>query len=274
MHDKTIRFPATETLVLDQQGVILHVGLNRPEVRNAMSALMVRELITVFNLIKDDSSVRSVVMRGAGGSFCAGGDIGDMLSLRMQAVEQGDQSVYVQFNRSFGRLIHLVNHAPQIVVVVLEGAVLGGGMGLACVSDVALCLDQTTFGLPETCLGVIPAQIAPFVVQRIGLTQARRYALLGHRFDGVEAARIGLVHQSFATVDALDAALHEVLQQIKRTAPNATRVTKGVLHRAASNEPIEALLDDVAIKFADALILEGTEGTLAFIEKRLPSWAQ
>ncbi len=274
MHDKTIRFPETKTLVLDQQGVILHVGLNRPEVRNAMSAQMVCELAAVFNMIKEDPNIRAVVLRGAGGSFCAGADISDMVNLRMQAMEQGNQSVYIQFNRSFGSLIDLVNQAPQVVVAVLEGAVLGGGLGLACVSDVALCLDHTTFGLPETGLGVIPAQIAPFIVQRIGLTQARRYALLGHRFDGVEAVRIGLVHQSFRTVDALEAALNELLQQVKRTAPNATRVTKSILHRAASPEPLDTLLDDVAVKFADAVNLEGAEGTLAFIEKRLPSWAQ
>lgn len=266
--------PITETLVLEQHGAILHVLLNRPEVRNAMSAQMVGELTAVFNRIKDDSNIRGVVLRGAAGSFCAGADLKDMTGLRMKAVEQGDHSVYVEFNRTFGTLISLVNQAPQIVVAVLEGAVLGGGFGLACVSDVALCLDNTKFGLPETGLGVIPAQIAPFVVQRIGLTQARRYALLGNRFEGAEAERIGLVHQSLATVDLLEAALAEVLQQIKRTAPNASRVTKDILHRAASNQPLDALLDDVAVKFAEAVAGEGVEGTMAFIQKRLPNWAE
>jgi isohexenylglutaconyl-CoA hydratase len=213
------------------------------------------------------------VLRGAGGSFCAGADLKDMTNLRMKAFEKGNE-VYVQFNRSFGTLIQMVNQAPQIVVAVLEGAVLGGGFGLACVSDVALCLDNTKFGLPETGLGVIPAQIAPFVVQRIGLTQARRYALLGNRFDGAEAERIGLVHQSLTTVELLDAALNEVLTQIKRTAPNASRVTKEILHRAAALEPLEGLLDDVAVKFAEAVTTEGMEGTMAFVQKRLPSWAE
>ena len=264
--------PATQTLILEQRGAILHVRLNRPEVRNAMSSEMVADLIAVFTRIKDDATVRGVVLRGEGGSFCAGADLKDMTGLRMQAVEKGSE-VYVKFNRSFGTLIQTVNEAPQIVVAVLEGAVLGGGFGLACVSDVALCLDNTKFGLPETGLGVIPAQIAPFVVQRIGLTQARRYALLGNRFEGAEAERIGLVHQSLATVELLDAALDEVLSQIKRTAPKASRVTKDILHRAAGQEPLEGLLDDVAVKFAEAATTEGLEGTLAFVQKRLPSWA-
>lgn len=273
MGEMTMALPITETLILEQRGAILHVTLNRPEVRNAMSEQLVSELISVFTAIKDDSSVRGVVLRGAGGSFCAGADIKDMSGLRMKAMEQGDHSVYVKFNRTFGTLINTVNQAPQIVVVVLEGAVLGGGFGLACVSDVALCLDSTKFGLPETGLGVIPAQIAPFVVQRIGLTQARRYALLGNRFEGAEAARIGLVHQTFAAVEELETALDEVLQQIKRTAPNASRVTKEILHRAAALEPLDGLLDYVAVKFAEAVTTEGMEGTMAFVQKRLPSWA-
>ena len=273
MGEMTMTLPITETLILEQRGAILHVTLNRPEVRNAMSEQLVRELTSVFTAIKDDTNIRGVVLRGAGGSFCAGADIKDMSGLRMKAMEDGDQSVYVKFNRTFGTLINIVNQAPQIVVAVLEGAVLGGGFGLACVSDVALCLDNTKFGLPETGLGVIPAQIAPFVVQRIGLTQARRYALLGNRFEGAEAERIGLVHQSLATVELLDAALNEVLSQIKRTAPNASRVTKEIIHRAAAQEPLHALLDDVAVKFAEAATTEGLEGTMAFVQKRLPNWA-
>ncbi len=265
--------PDTQALVLDQQGPILHVLLNRPEVRNAMSSQMVSELMAVFESIKDDTTIRGVVLRGAGGSFCAGADLKDMTGLRVKAMEEGSHDVYVKFNRGFGTMIDIVNNAPQIVVAVLEGAVLGGGFGLACVSDVALCLDNTKFGLPETGLGVIPAQIAPFVVQRIGLTQARRYALLGNRFEGAEAARIGLVHQSFENVEQLDAGLAEVLQQIKRTAPNASRVTKDILHRVG-HELLSGLLDDVAVKFAEAAATEGMEGTLAFVQKRLPSWAE
>lgn len=264
--------PETQTLHLEQHGPILHILLNRPDVRNAMSAQMVNELIDVFKRIANDTSVRGVVLRGAGGSFCAGADLKDMVGMRVKAAQEGTNEVYATFNRCFGTMIDIVNQAPQIVVAVLEGAVLGGGFGLACVSDVALSLDSTNFGLPETGLGVIPAQIAPFIVQRLGLTQARRYALLGNRFDGKEAARIGLVHESFADVDLLNSALETVLKQIKRTAPNASRVTKAILHRVG-HEPLEGLLDDVAVKFAEAATTEGLEGTMAFVEKRLPNWA-
>ena len=265
--------PVTKTLSLDLQGPILHILLNRPEVRNAMSGEMVGELSAVFDSIKDDAAVRGVVIRGAGGSFCAGADLKDMTHMRVQAAKDGNSSVYSIFNRSLGAMLVKINQAPQIVVAVLEGAVLGGGFGLACISDVALTLDDTKFGLPETGLGLPPAQIAPFIVQRLGLTQARRYALLGNRFEGAEAAKIGLAHESFATVDALNAGLDKVLKQIKRTAPNASRVTKAILFRAVALDPIEGLLDDVALEFAHAATTEGLEGTLAFVEKRLPAWA-
>lgn len=264
-----------QTLQLQQDGAVLHITLNRPETRNAMSELMLRELVNVFTAIKDDLNIRAVVLRGAGGHFCAGGDIKDMAALRAEAMSAGNHEGYIRFNRAFGTLIEQVNHAPQVVVAVLEGAVLGGGFGLACVSDVALCRDTAQFGLPETGLGVIPAQIAPFVVQRIGLTQARRLALLGNRFDGQEAARIGIVHDVLNSDEALNEALATTLQQIRRTAPQASRVTKALLHNSTQVSDLGKTLDQAAVQFAAAVSSdEGSEGTLAFIQKRLPKWAE
>ncbi|RYD87230.1 MAG: enoyl-CoA hydratase/isomerase family protein, partial [Sphingobacteriales bacterium] len=232
---ESVRTPLSDlfdTIVVTRQTAILQVTLNRPEQRNAMSEQMVRELSQLFAQIEDDTSIRAVVLRGAGGHFCAGGDIKDMAALRAEAIAVGSEDGYVRFNRAFGSLIEQVNHAPQVVVAVLEGAVLGGGFGLACVSDVALCRDNAQFGLPETGLGIIPAQIAPFVVQRIGLTQARRLALLGMRFDGMEALRLGIVHQVAHSLDALETSLQQIIQQLYRTAPMASRSTKAILHQS------------------------------------------
>jgi len=263
-----------ETLIVQQHGAVLHVTLNRPEQRNAMSAQMLNELIEVFGQIKDDLSIRAVVLRGAGGHFCAGGDIKDMAALRMAAAQAASNQPYIAFNRLFGTLIETVNHAPQIVVVVLEGAVLGGGFGLACVSDLAISREDAQFGLPETGLGVIPAQIAPFVVQRIGITQARRVALLGLRFSGAEAVRLGIAHTLVTDEAALQTELNASLQQIQRAAPNASRVTKALLHQVAATD-LSGLLDQAAVQFAEAVgSAEGMEGTMAFIQKRLPNWAE
>ncbi|RZG70344.1 enoyl-CoA hydratase/isomerase family protein [Acinetobacter wuhouensis] len=261
-----------DSIQLEQDGSILTLWLNRPESRNAMSLNMVKAIQQVFKAIENDLSIRAVILRGQGGHFCAGGDIKDMAQLRGEATTAGSNQPYVDFNRQFGHMIQQVDQASQTVVAILEGAVLGGGFGLACVSDIAISLADAKFGLPETGLGVIPAQIAPFVVKRIGLTQARRLALLGTRFDGQTALKVGVVHEVVENQQDLDALLSETIQQIKRTAPQASRVTKALLHRTL-NEPLNSLLDDAAQQFANAVGGdEGMEGTMAFIQKRNPNW--
>ena len=261
-----------DSIQLEQDGSILTLWLNRPESRNAMSLNMVKAIQQVFKAIENDLSIRAVILRGQGGHFCAGGDIKDMAQLRGEAAAAGSNQPYVDFNRQFGYMIQQVDQAPQTVVAILEGAVLGGGFGLACVSDIAISLADAKFGLPETGLGVIPAQIAPFVVKRIGLTQARRLALLGTRFDGQTALKVGVVHEVVDNQQGLEALLSETIQQIKRTAPQASRVTKALLHRTL-NEPLNSLLDDAAQQFANAVGgEEGMEGTMAFIQKRNPNW--
>lgn len=261
------------SIQLEQDGSILYLWLNRPESRNAMNLNMVKAIQQVFAAIQDDLSIRAIIIRGEGATFCAGGDIKDMAALRVDAANAGSLQPYAEFNRRFGAMLEQVDVAPQTVVVILEGAVLGGGFGLACVSDVAISRDNTQFGLPETGLGVIPAQIAPFVVKRIGLTQARRLALLGMRFEGHTALKVGVVHEIAHNELELEQLLQEIIEQIKRAAPQASRMTKALLHRTL-NEPLNDLLDDAAQQFAQAVGgVEGQEGTMAFIQKRLPNWA-
>lgn len=268
----SITLPNTETLLLEQKDHALHITLNRPKARNAMSLVMVNELMAVFETIADNLDIRAVVLRGAEGNFCAGGDIKDMAGARAALSNKDGSDPFYELNRAFGRMLTYANQIPQVLIVVTEGAVLGGGFGLACISDVALSLNSTKFGLPETGLGIPPAQIAPFVVTRIGLTQARRLALLGARFDGAEALRLGIVHESHETIEALEEALDKVLLQVKRCAPQVNRLTKKLI-LSVGNEPLETLLDSAAKSFSAAVQgAEGQEGTMAFIQKRDPSW--
>ncbi len=161
--------------------------------------------------------------------------------------------------------------APRIVVI---DAQIGGGFGLACVSDVAITLHDAKFGLPETGLGILPAQIAPFVVQRVGLTQARRLALMGARFNGTEAVRLGIAHSVANNADELEAELALTLSHIKKCAPTANRLTKQLLHRVGA-EPLAQLLDDAALQFSHCVSsAEGAEGTMAFVQKRSAAWAE
>lgn len=265
--------PHCETLLLEKNGPALHVTINRPDVRNAMSLQMVAELSTVFSQIESDLHIRAVVIRGAGGHFCAGGDIKDMAGARGQKAGDGEADPFYRLNRAFGQMIQQVNESSKVVIAVTEGAVMGGGFGLACVSDVAIAGATAKFGMPETTLGVIPAQIAPFVVERIGLTQARRLALLGLRIDAEEACRLGIVHQTARSDDELREQIDRAIDRVRQCAPVATAETKALLHRVG-HESMSGLLDSAAEKFAKAIRGdEGAEGTLAFMQKRPPAWA-
>ena len=266
--------PHCETLLLKKQGLTLHLTLNRPQSRNAMSLEMVAELSTLFSQIEPDASIRAVVIRGTGGHFCAGGDIKDMAAARNEKVDEGEADPLYRLNRAFGQMIQQVNQSSKVVIAVVEGAVMGGGFGLACVSDVAIAGPTAKFGIPETTLGVIPAQIAPFVVERIGLTQARRLALLGLRVDGQEALGLGIVHQAARSDEELENMLGHALERVRQCAPHATAETKALLLRVG-HEEMGGLLDRAAGKFADAIRGdEGSEGTKAFMQKRPPAWAE
>jgi isohexenylglutaconyl-CoA hydratase len=274
----TFELPPTPNLALRREGSILHLTLNRPHVRNAMSFAMVEEIITVFDALADTHEIRAVVMRGAGGNFCAGGDIKDMAAARTMQVSAdqigGPDDPMVIGNRKFGTMLSVIEAAPQAVVAVIEGAVMGGGFGLACVADVSLARRDAQFRLPETSLGLPPAQIAAFIVRRIGLTQARRFAVTGCRLDGAGAREVGIVHEVYDDDDALETGLAHTLAQIRRCAPGAVAVTKDIVISSLS-ENLEVLLDRAARDFAVAIRgPEGQEGTMAFIEKRDPKWAR
>lgn len=260
--------PVCQTLLLEPHNSVLHITLNRPQSRNAMSLQMVNELRAVLAAVRDDRAVRALVIGGAGGHFCSGGDIKDMANARTQGA-----TAYRELNRAFGALLEETQHAPQVVITVLQGAVLGGGFGLACVSDIAMADHQAQFGLPETSLGLLPAQIAPFVVQRIGLTQTRRLALTAARFDGTQARRMGLVHFVEHDPQALAERLDEVLAHVLCCAPQANAATKKLL-LASAVQPSSELLDEAAQWFSEAVTgAEGVEGTIAFVQKRKPGWA-
>ncbi len=269
-----------ETLVTKPVGAVLHVTLNRPESRNAMSLRMVAELRSALDSAEAGGLIRVLVLRGAGGHFCAGADLKDMVSARLRTM-QGDPQVsqtgvvmdaVAQANLAFGELCVAYAKTPLALVVVLEGSVMGGGLGLACVADVALACESTVFRLPETSLGVVPAQIAPFLVERLGYSQAKRLAVTGGRLGASNALAIGLAHAVHAP-DQLDTALASVLADILACAPGAIAATKALMARARLTAPSD-MVQEAALVFARAAQgPEGLEGMTAFLQKRKPHWA-
>jgi isohexenylglutaconyl-CoA hydratase len=270
------RLPDTAHIRLEAQGPVLRIWLNRPELRNAMSAQMVGEILATFAAIREDRSVRVVVLRGAGGTFCAGADLKNLASATdappLGAAGTADE--LTQSNRRFGLMMETVNSAPQAVIAAVEGYAMGGGFGLACVADITIATRDARFAMTEVTLGVVPAAISPFVVRRIGLTAARRFGVSGVRLSGEEAREVGIAHLAVRDAAALEAAVTDAINQILQCAPEAVAETKRLMLRAAGPAPLSELLDQAAESFARAVRgEEGREGTKAFVEKRKPAWA-
>ncbi len=261
---------AFETIRVEH-GAVTTITLNRPQTRNAMSRQMVEELMQALEAANSDEAVRVIVLRGTGGHFCAGADIADMARARSEG--DGTPQALARINRGFGHLISAFDASPKTVVAVLEGAVLGGGLGLACVADITISRADARLGLPEATLGLVPAQIIPFVVGRVGLSQARYLALTARRIDGTEAFRIGLVHELADGSEALEVRLDDLLDKTLHCAPMAARTTKALL-LGTREMPTESLLDHGAKQFAElAAGEEAMEGATAFMQKRKPTWA-
>ena len=260
------------TLAVASQGGVLHVTLNRPAQRNAMSLQMVDELRAVLADAQFRGDVRVIVLRGAAGHFCAGADLQDMAQARQRELA-GDADAIAAVNARFGQLCGEFARTGLATIAVLEGTVMGGGLGLACVVDVALAGQGAQLRLPETSLGVVPAQIAAFLVERIGASQARRLAVTGGKLGAAQALAIGLVHEVHEDGAALDAALAATIAQTLRCAPGAIAATKALMAQAL-HTPAADLIEDAARLFARAARgPEGVEGMTAFLQKRSPSWA-
>lgn len=260
-----------QDLLLHEEHGVLTITLNRPEQRNALSDAvldMLEGVVTDVNSRRGE--IRVVVIRGAGGTFCAGGDLKAFKS----AFQEGgaDRDGTAKMNRRFGTVLDALDRLPAVVVAVVEGAAMGGGVGLAAIADVTIATADARFSMTETTIGIPPAQISPYVVARLGAHQARRLMLTAANIDGVEAARVGLADIVVADSAELDQAVADVVRQVRRCAPLANAVSKDLV-LAAAVVPLDQLLDDAAYAFADALLGdEAKAGVAAFVQRGAAPW--
>ncbi len=265
--------PNMKHLLCEPSDDWLTVWLNRPEVRNALSNAVFEELEAVADVLKDDSSIRGITLRGKDGNFSAGGD------LRMfRDIFQGDAPAHDEVAASssfYGRVYQKINALPQVVVMLVEGAAIAGGLGLLCTADVVVVTEDAKFSLTETTLGIPPAQIAPLVVKAVGLKVARKLMLTASRFDGIEAQQIGLVDYVVKDSDGLEDMEALLKKQILMCAPGANAVTKEILLTCGGSLIEQNTINNAAEHFASCMLgEEGREGIAAFLEKRLPPWRQ
>lgn len=260
--------PDCQTIALRRSGGRLDVVLNRPERRNAIDSRMAAELSEVVDWLETEEEVRVVVLRGAGGHFCAGGDIKERRA--MSETSEGVQEI-ARRNREGGRMFLAFEALPQTTIAAVDGSALGGGLGLACLADLTIVARDARLGMPETTLGVAPAQIAPFVVRRIGLTRARQLALTGARIDGEAAHSYGIA-QYLCNASDLDRTVDDLVAQVLQCGPRANAVTKKIM-LAVGTMPAMEMAGFSARLFAELNAgAEGKEGQQAFAEKRRPAW--
>lgn len=253
-----------ETIEITQTGSVARLTLNRPEARNAMSHTMVTEILEYFLSIQDDHSIRTVVIAANGKTFCSGGDIKDL---------QADLSESEKRARmlTFDKMLLAIDGAPQVTIAAVHGAALGGGLGLVCVSDIAIASESAKFGLPEVQLGLAPAMISPYVIARVGVSRARQLMLTGARFGATDARAYGVVHETCAD-DALSERVEATLQAVLQGAPIALAKTKALIFHVMQNPD--------SLDYRAKLITtrreseEGQAGMLAFINKQPPPWAE
>lgn len=253
-------------LSVDVRGVAT-LSLARPEKHNALSQALIDDLSAAAAKIAADASIRVVILTGQGPSFCAGGDLG-----WMQDQMAGDATMRRAAARSLAQMLGAINTLPQPVIGRVQGNAFGGGIGMACVCDVAIAVDHARFALTETRLGLIPATIGPYVLARMGEAHARRVFMSGRLFDAEEAVDLGLAAKAVPASE-LDQAVEAEVAPYLQCAPDAVASAKAF---ARSLGPV--IDESVIARSIDVLIAQwegrsAKEGISAFFERRKPDWA-
>ncbi len=256
------------TIIADHAGKVARITLNRPEVHNAFTAAMIRELREAVSAAACDPEVRVVVLTGTGRSFCAGADLNWMREIIAASYDQNyaESLAVAEFHEELYAL-------PKPTIARVNGTAIGGGTGFLSACDIVIASAEAKFGLSEVKLGLVPAAISPYVLRRIGESQARRYFLTGERIDARRAHEIGLVN-IVVTPEELDHRTNELIASLLSSGPEALAKAKELLHDIPGMPFEEAKSYTAAMIAALRVSAEGQEGMAAFLEHRKPKWTE
>ncbi len=257
-----------ETIRIDKaDNGVTRLVLNRAEKHNSLSEQMIEELSQAVAVLAEDVSTRVVVLAAEGKSFCAGGDL-----QWMKAQIEASRGQRIEGARKLAYMLRDLNSLPKPLIGRVHGQAYGGGLGLMSICDVVVAVEGQKFGLTEVKLGLIPATISPYVVARIGESNARQIFMSGELFDTERAKELGLVSRVVGEAD-LDAAIEEIVKPYLSAAPSAIAASKQLV-RSLGVAIDDAVIDDTIIRLADTWETPATEeGIAAFFEKRKPDWA-
>lgn len=248
------------------QNDIAYLTLNRPRIHNAFDKEMIEKCITHLTNLHEMPSIKALVIRGNGKSFCAGADIQWMEKVSHLTPTEGFENA-----RLISLMLHFLDTLSIPTLTYVQGAVSGGGIGIVACSDIVLCDSQSSFSFSETKLGLVPAIISPYVIRAMGSRYARRYFLTGEKFRAQEAHHIGLVHE-IVDMEMADIEMKKFIQHVLTGAPQAVRRAKSLIHQIVGDisEPTRIMTIDLLSSLQ--ISEEGKQGITAFQTKTSPPW--
>jgi methylglutaconyl-CoA hydratase len=254
------------TFQIKRAGPVAHVVLNRPEVKNAFDDVLIKEMSGALEAIAHDDSIRVMVLTGDGNVFSAGADLNWMKKVAGYGFEENVEDALI-----FARMLESLYRLPKPTIARINGACIGGGVGLVSACDVAVAVPDAKFALREILLGIAPSAISPYVLRKIGERYAHDYFLTGRTFDANRAREIGLVNEVVER-ELLDAEIDVWVKRFLHAGPKGIAATKKLINRVAWSS-IEDVQEYTARTIASLRGSdEGREGFAAFFEKRRPDW--
>jgi methylglutaconyl-CoA hydratase len=262
--------PTSELVRIEatQAGAVT-VVMDRPHRRNAFNADLISAMAEAFETLRGAEGVRVIFLRGEGGTFSAGADLGWMREAVDRTESDNREDAY-----AMAHMLKQLWDLPALTVALVEGGAFGGGVGVAAACDLAIATADAKFSFSEVRLGLIPATISPYVVAAIGPRAARGLFATGQVFDAEHALRIGLISEIVADAAALGAAHERIAREILACAPGAVADAKHLASDVYAQKIDHGLMEETAKRIASARVgEEGQEGVRAFLEHRKPSWA-
>jgi methylglutaconyl-CoA hydratase len=255
------------TLEIELNGPVATIWMNRPDLHNAFDEVLIAEMTAACIALDADDDIRVVVLAGRGKSFSAGADLNWMKRAANNGIDDNLNDA-----RALARMLRTIAEMKKPTIARVQGAALGGGMGLVSACDVAVASTKSVFATSEVKFGIIPSAISPYVLRAIGARQAYRYFQSAERIDAPRAREIGLVHEAVEP-EQLDAKVREIVDALLVGGPCAQAAAKDLI-RAVDNQPInDNVVEDTAHRIARLRATpEAREGISAFLEKRSPSW--
>lgn len=254
------------TIQVERKETLGQITLHRPEVNNAFDDVMVSELQQAFNALMSDAHVRVVVLTGSGRSFCSGVDLAWMKSAQQQGAKQNEQDC-----QNIADLFLQIYTAAKPVIARVNGAAIGGGVGLVAACDIAVATEGALFSLSAASIGVVPTCIGPYVLKRMGERAAREYFLTGQRFRGHKALQLGLVNHVVGS-DMLDAKVEDIAGRLLKGGPSALALTKQMLSEYTSMPLVEAGPRSAQLLANLRTSDEAQQGMACFLNKSTPKW--